>query len=172
MARGDRLRTAAQPQPGDAAERDGADLSGGRGAEQNDQGCGDGDGRALAIRGERARHAPNRLRYDGNGDELEAVQQPRARRSTQRVGAIGEQDERDRRRQREAGPGRERAGIARPHQADGKSGLARSRPGQELAQCDDIDIGLFVEPFAARDELLAEVAEMRDRAAEAREPEP
>ena len=45
--------------------------------------------------------------------------------------------------------------------------LAGRRAGQELIERDQVDIGLLVEPFAARDEFLAEIAEMRDRAAEA-----
>src|SRR5262249_25463645 len=44
--------------------------------------------------------------------------------------------------------------------------LARGRAGQELAQRHQIGIGLVIEPFAAHHELVTEIAEMRDRAAE------
>jgi hypothetical protein len=40
-----------------------------------------------------------------------------------------------------------------------------------LAQRHEIDVGFFVEPLTAHHEFLVEVAEMRDRTAEARESE-
>src|SRR5262249_46959615 len=45
------------------------------------------------------------------------------------------------------------------------------RAGQELAKGDDVGIACFVEPFATGDELVAEIAEMGDRAAERGQPE-
>src|SRR5262249_6514524 len=86
--------------------------------------------------------------------------------------AISEEHERNRRRHGEADPGRERAEIAGARQADRQSDLAARRPWQELAERNQIGIGLFIEPLPAHDELVVEVAEMRDRAAEAGEPEP
>jgi hypothetical protein len=50
--------------------------------------------------------------------------------------------------------------------------LAARWTGQELAERDKVGIGLFIEPSPSHDELIVEVAEVRDRAAEAREPEP
>ena len=126
----------------------------------------------LLVRTQRARHAPDRLRHDGDGDELEPVQQTGADRADQRAGAIGEQNDRDRRWQRKACPRRQRAAIAGAHEPDGKADLARSRTRQKLAQRHEIDIGLLVEPFAADDEFLAKIADMRDRATEARQPQP
>jgi hypothetical protein len=35
-----------------------------------------------------------------------------------------------------------------------------------LAQCDEIDVGLFVEPSPAHDELLTEISEVSDWTAE------
>ena len=49
--------------------------------------------------------------------------------------------------------------------------LAAGRTGQELRQRDQVGVGLLVEPFAALDEFVVEIAEMRDRAAEARQAE-
>ena len=63
------------------------------------------------------------------------------------------------------------AEIAGAHQADREAGLARRRAGQELAQRDEVGIGALVEPAPALDELGAEVAEMRDRPAEAGQPQ-
>ena len=172
MARRYRRAIATQPKSGNAAERDGSDLGDGCGAEQDEHRRHNRDRSALAIRTQRARHAPNGLRDDGDGDEPEAMQQARSSRPVQRFGAISEEDERNRRRQRKGGPRRKCAGIARTHESDRKSGLARRRPRQELTQRDKIGIGLFVEPFATHDEFLTEIAEMGDRTAEACQPEP
>src|SRR6516165_3407707 len=62
--------------------------------------------------------------------------------------------------------------IAAPQQADGETHLARGRPGQELAERDQIGVALVVEPAPPVHELLAEIAEMRDRSAEGGQPEP
>jgi hypothetical protein len=50
--------------------------------------------------------------------------------------------------------------------AKGKADLTGGRSGKELAERDQISIGRLVEPFAAFDEFIAEVSQMRDRAAE------
>ena len=42
--------------------------------------------------------------------------------------------------------------------------LAAGRPREKLAQADQVAVGVFVHPFAADDDVLAEVAEVRDRA--------
>ncbi len=81
--------------------------------------------------------------------------------------AVGDKGHRDRRRQREARPGGDAAEIAGAHEPDREPGLAAGRSGQELAKRDEIGVGGFVEPGAVDDELAAEVAEMRDRPAEA-----
>ena len=47
--------------------------------------------------------------------------------------------------------------------------MAAGRAGQELAEPDEISIGVFVEPAAAHDELLPEISDVRDRPAEAGE---
>src|SRR6516165_4870033 len=122
--------------------------------------------RALKVGSEAARHAPHRLRDNGDGDELEAMQQSVSDRPGQRAGAVGEEHHQDRRRQGEAGPSSQRPAIAGADQPDGESGLAGRWARQELAQRDQIDEGLLAQPTAANDKLLAEIADMRDRTAE------
>ncbi len=87
------------------------------------------------------------------------------------AGAIGKQHQRDRRGQRETGPGRQRAKIASAHQAEREADLAAGWAGQELAERDQIRIGLLVEPVPAGDEFVAEIADMGDRAPEATDAE-
>ncbi len=161
----DRRRATAEPQAQQAAEQNGANLGDGRRAEQNDQRARRSDGRALAVRTQRARHAPDGLRDDGDRDQFEPVEQTRSGGAAESAGAVGEKHQHDRRRQGEAGPCRKRAGIAGAHQSDRKSSLARGRSRQELAERNQIDIGLFVEPAPADDELFAEIADMRNRPA-------
>ncbi len=86
--------------------------------------------------------------------------------------AVAKGDHRHRRRHGEAQPRREGAGQAGAEQAQRDADLAAGRPRQKLAERDDIDIAALVEPFAARDELGAEISEMRHRAAEARHAQP
>jgi hypothetical protein len=90
----------------------------------------------------------------------------------ERADAVAEQHHGDGRRQRESDPSRQRSGVAATQQADGDTHLARGRPGQELAERDQIGVALVVEPAAAVDELFAKIAEMRDRSAEGGQPEP
>lgn len=49
--------------------------------------------------------------------------------------------------------------------------LAARRARQELAERDDVGVGHLVEPAAPLDKLDAEIAEMRDRTAERRQPQ-
>ncbi len=115
----------------------------------------------------RARHAPYRLRDNGDRNELETMKQSGAERTAKRRRAKGKKHKHDGGRQREAGPCRQTAEISGTHEADGKADLTARRAGQKLAQRDEIGIGLFVEPAAAHDELVAEISDMRDRSAEA-----
>ena len=84
----------------------------------------------------------------------------------ERPHAVGERDERDRRRQGEAEPRREPAEQAGAHHAERDPDLAARRAGQELAERDEVGVGALVEPAAPHDELVAEIAEVRDRPAE------
>ena len=127
---------------------------------------------ARAIGCERARHAEHRLRHDRDRRHLETVQPAGAGRVAERADAVAEQHHGDGRRQREADPGRQGSGIAAAQKADGDAHLARGRPGQELAERDQVGVALVVEPAPPVHELLAEIAEMRDRSAEGGQPEP
>ena len=95
------------------------------------------------------------------------MEQSTAERTAKRRRAKGKKHKHDGGRQREAGPCRQTAEISGTHEADGEADLTARRAGQELAQCDEIGIGLFVEPATARDKLVAEISDMRDRPAEA-----
>ena len=95
------------------------------------------------------------------------MQQPRAHRAAEGVLSIGEKHERECGRQRKAAPRRKTAKIAGPHEADGKSDLAARGARQELAEADEIGIGVFVQPAAAHDEFVAKIADVSDRPAEA-----
>src|SRR5690606_35800422 len=64
-----------------------------------------------------------------------------------------------------------RARIAGAQQTEGKAGLAARRTRQELAERHEIGVARLVDPSAARHELVAEVAEMRDRTSEGRHAE-
>ena len=59
-----------------------------------------------------------------------------------------------------------------PARADRDPDLAAGGPGQELAERHEVGEGGVVEPAAPLDVLAPEVAEVRDRAAERRQPEP
>ena len=82
----------------------------------------------------------------------------------------GEQDQR--RGHGEGEPRRKAAQKAVAAQnAEGKADLAGGWPRKKLAKRDEVCIGGLVEPFAAVNELVAEITEMRDRAAERRQPQ-
>ena len=81
--------------------------------------------------------------------------------------AIREQRQGDRRRKREAQPGREATQLSCTQDADADAELATGRPRQELKQRDQVGIGCLVHPAASQDVLVAEVAQVRNRAAEA-----
>ncbi|MNL47749.1 hypothetical protein D3C87_1705520 [compost metagenome] len=85
--------------------------------------------------------------------------------------AQGKQDQGNRRRQRKASPGRQRARVSGPGQPQRDADLAARRPRQELAQCNQIRVAAFAQPAPSRDELIAKVAQVRNRAAERGQPE-
>ena len=67
-----------------------------------------------------------------------------------------------------SGQGAQRAG---PHQAQREADLAGGRAGQELAQRHQIGIAGLVHPASPGNELVAEIAQMRDRPAKGRDAE-
>ncbi len=171
MSNGRVRASPAEPQAGKSAKRDGADLGGGRGAEEYNECGGKSDGSPLPVWAQAASHSPNRLRNDCHGNEFQAVQQPCAGRAAKQICAIGEQNQSNGRGERKAGEGRKRASKTGPHQPNREAGLAARRSRQELAQANEIGKGLLVEPAAADNEFLAEIAQMRDRPAERGKPQ-
>ncbi|GMV55002.1 MAG: hypothetical protein AMXMBFR6_08070 [Betaproteobacteria bacterium] len=69
----------------------------------------------------------------------------------------------DGRRQRESGPRGQRATVATTPHAQPHARLTARRPGQQLAQRNQVGITRFVEPASTNDEFVAEIAEVRDR---------
>ena len=118
-----------------------------------------------AIRSEAPRHAPDRLRHDGDRHDLEAVEPP-GLGEADGLQPVGERDERDRRGQGESQPRGESAEQAGAQDADRHADLTAGRAGQELAERDEIGVLRFVDPAPPHDVLVAEVAEVRDRSAE------
>ena len=159
----------AEPEARAGAERDRCDLAERSSQQNNDPNCGQRDAGAGTIGRECSRHAPDRLRDDRDGDQLEAMQKTFSHRPGESGCAHrkGEQDQR--RRHREGEPGRKAAQKAvAAENAEAKADLAGGRARQKLAKRDQIGISGLVEPSAAFNELVAEIGEVRDRAAERR----
>lgn len=125
-----------------------------------------GEACPLPIGAEGLRHAQHRLSDDRHRGELEAREPAGIEGTAKEEDAITRRDHGDGRGSREAEPGGERASVAGPHQAEAHADLAAGGPRQKLAQRDEIGIGGVVQPAAAHDEGLAEIAEMGDRPAE------
>ena len=123
------------------------------------------------IGAEGARHPPDGLRHDGGGDRLQPLQHARRDRLLMGRDAIAEGQHDGRRGERETRPGRHRAGESRLREADADPHLAGGGPRQHLAERDEVGIGAILDPAPARDEGLAEIADMRDRPAERGQPQ-
>jgi hypothetical protein len=107
----------------------------------------------------------------GDGCDFQYMQPTAPEHIAQRSDAIAEQHQRDHGRQREAGPGGECARIAGTQKAEHDTDLAARRSRQELRQRHQVDMGFLVGPFSVHDKFPVEIAEMGDRAAEARRAE-
>ena len=127
---------------------------------------------ARPVRRKRPRHAPQRQRDDRHGYDLQSVQPARIGLVPKRLHTIGEQDECSGGRQREAEPRCEAAQQPSTPDADGYPQLAARRAGQELAERDEPGERILVQPLPPNDVRLAEVADVRDGAAERGEAEP
>ena len=99
------------------------------------------------------------------------MQQARSDRSIDSGSTIRKKHQRNRRGNSEPGPRSQSARIACADEADRKPYLATGRPRKELTECDDIGVGRLVKPAATHDELFVEVAEVRNRTAEATQPQ-
>ena len=144
----------------------------GAGREGHDQRRRDRDAGALPVRAERPRHAPDRLRDDRDRDELEAVQQPRCRAGlASAVAPNANSTSASAEGRVKAAQAASRAEQPAAQQPEREADLAAGRAGQELAERHEVGIARLVDPAPAQHELVAEVAEMRDRAAERGQPE-
>ncbi len=154
------------------AAGDHADLADGARHQRGCCGSDEGEAAALPVGAEVLRHADHGVGHDGGGGDLEprepAAAEPR------RVGmrhAIGEGEHDQRGGQGEGEPSRGHAQRAGAHQPDRHAHLAGGGTRQELAQRDEIGVGLLAQPLPAPHQLLAEIAEMRHRSAEGGEAE-
>jgi hypothetical protein len=82
-----------------------------------------------------------------------------------------EPGERDCRRQREAEPCSEPTELAGPVDTDRDPDLARGGAGQDARERDELAVLLLADPPAACDVLVVEIPDVRDGAAEGRQPE-
>ncbi len=172
MAGNNRRFGTAEEQAGGRSERDRADLAEGSACEDRNGDCRKGNAGALPIRREALRHAPDRLRDDGDGNEFQAVEQTFRNGAGEGGGAERENKEDECRRQREGAPGGKPARKAvAPEDAEREADLAGSRARQELAERDEIGIIGLVDPFAPHHQFVPEIAEMGDRPAEGGEAE-
>ena len=147
------------------------DLTGRTRPEQPDRRRARGETGARQVRRKRPRHQDDRLCDDRRRRQHQPMRHPARRRPFEERGAIGKRHKRQRRGQREAGPCRHHARQPRTQQPDPHPHLAARGTGQKLRQRHEIGIGAVVEPAAALDELVAEIAQMRDRPTERRKPQ-
>jgi len=112
------------------------------------------------------------MRHHGNGRQLEAVQQRLP------VGAGKDRAERGEGKQEQCGRQgkgtecRECTAPTGPQQSDRKAELAARRSRQELAGRQHLRIARFIHPVTALDKLAMEIAQVRDRSAEAGQAKP
>ncbi len=161
---------AQERQPEETAGADQRNGGQGRWHRQRDRGRPERDGDARQVGREPAGHLDDGHDHHGRRHQHQAVQ-PARRGGVEMGRREGEDRERDGGGYREPEPGRDSAGHARSHGADGNPQLAARRPGQELAQGHQIRVGRVIEPRPPAHVLLAKVAEMRHRTAERGEAE-
>lgn len=162
----DRVATVEKP-AGEGADGDGDNLSPGGGDECEKGRCGDGEEEAGAVGAEAFSHGEYGMCDDGDGGEFQPAQPAGVGGIAQRRDAVGESDHDDGRGEREAGGGEETAKKASALQAESEDDLAAGGAGEELAEGDEVSVMGVVEPAALLDEFGTEIAEVRDRAAEA-----
>ena len=102
--------------------------------------------------------------YYGYSGHFQAMDNALADRTIQQAGAQGKGHQDDGRGQGECGPGGSTPAAA-TLQANGKAYLTAGRPGQELAQGDQVGIVLFGQPAAPGDKFVPEITQVRCRAA-------
>ena len=154
-----------------SGERSANDGEQGSESKKDNQGGGEGEGHAGRVRGEALAHGEDRLGDDGDGDELESVDDAKAEPSGEKLVAEGEGKHEERRGHGEGGPRGESAGPSGAKQAEGEADLAAGGSGHGLSDGDDLGKGLFTAPAAALDELGVEVAEVGDGPSEGEQAE-
>ena len=127
---------------------------------------------ARAVRAQRLRHPPDGLRDHRHGHELQGVQRPGAGGQRAVLEPHREQRHRHGRGQGEADPGGQGAPGAGARQTDRQSDLAAGRPGQKLAQGDQIGVGGVVQPATSLHELGPKIPQVCHWPPERGEPEP
>jgi hypothetical protein len=160
-----------QKVPRDHAEHDGSHLPDRAREHQRRDRCHGCNRRTLSVRGQGLRHPQHRLRDDRDRDDLQPDQQPRPDRAREQGRAVRKEDHQHRRREREGDERGDRATSPGSTQPDPEPDLARRRPGQELAERDEVGVLPIVQPFPALDDLGTEVSKVRDRPTERRHPE-
>ncbi len=138
---------------------------------QRERGGDNGDRTAPRVPRERPRHAPHRERHDDERDEPEDATH-RSDGPEDPIERVGRDEHKQGGRQRESEPREEGAERPRAQKTDRYPDLAARRARQRLAETDKVRVRLLVEPASALDVFTAEVAEMRDRSTERRQPEP
>ena len=128
----------------------------------------DGNGDACPVWRQSLAHSPQGECDHGHGGDLEAVE-PAASVAAELVDAVGEGSQRRSGRQREAQPREEASKIPRAPRPNRDAELAAGRPGQELAQRNQLGESLLREPLPPRHVLVAEVADVRDGPAKGRQ---
>ncbi len=172
MSGGGRRRLPLQQHPADpAGEDDRRHLRQRRAPQQQPHRGQQGECGARPVRGQVAGHAQHRVRHHRRRHHLEPPQPALGQQRVERGHPVAEQDHRRRRRQREPEPGRQPAADAGAGHAHRDPYLAAGGAGQELAQRHQVGVGTVVEPAAAGHVLVPEVAEVRHRPAERRQPQ-
>ena len=172
LAARDRGRVATELPAQQRADSDGPDLGDSASAEDDDDHGKHGDAGTGPVWRQRAGHAPDGLRDNRHGHQLQAVDQALAGAGLDRGRAKGDQQHDEGRGQGKAAPcGKATEQAAAAQDAERKADLARRRSGQELTEGDEVAVACFVDPLAAQNELVAEVSQVRDRAAERGQPE-
>ena len=160
-----------QPPSSERPGRDDRELHrGDREQEEDDRGR-EAERGPPPVRPQASPHRPHRLGDDRDRDQLERVQPCRLAVPPE-CEAEGEEGHEDRGRRGEAEPGHCRARVSRAEVADRETGLAARRPGQELAEGDEVRVGRLVEPAPPGDELAVEDREVGGRPPEGGEAEP
>ena len=139
---------------------------------ENERGGEHREGDSEGIRTQGPAHTPQRLRHHRDHDRLEALEKSRGNRIVEGEHAVAERNHHDCGGCGEAQPGRERSRKAGLLEADSDADLARARSRKHLAQGDEIGEAALLRPGTAHHELFAEVADVRYRTSEGREPEP